>query len=158
MKKIFLITVAAAVIAMFGTACTVVTTNDAAQESGYVIRPAVYDPIVKHENRKISGSATWHSLFGFINWGLGQYAERTELRDIFPNVISLVKQSAVFDACDTNKCDIILGTKYVITVDDYLVYKTVNCTVTGFPGQVVGLERRQIQDPMDCCHRHPAKK
>ena len=151
MKK-FLILAAFVAAAVLASACSVVQTNDGANEASYQVRKAVYDPVIKHENRKVIGAAKWNCLFGIFTWGLGSYAERTDLNDPFLTLETSVKKAAVYDACKRNDCDIILATKYELTKKNYFLFRSVSCIVTGFPGTITGLERVDLNAvPSGCC-------
>lgn len=152
MKKVFMLAAAFAVVVIMASGCTVVQTNDGANEASYQIRKAVYDPVIKHENKKIIGAAKWNCLFGIFSWGLGSYAERTDLNDPILTLESSVKKAAVYDACKRNGCDIVLATKFELIKKDYLIFRSVSCVVSGFPGTITGLERIDLNKvSAPCC-------
>lgn len=147
----------AGIVAMIATGCTSINTNDGASDSKQAMVPAVYEPVIKHVDQKVSGEATMHVVLSVFKWGANSFADRTVLGaaggagDIFaaffPNPVQDVKEAAVYNACKNAKCDLLLGAKYEITVTDYFVYKVLNCKVSGFPGTEVGVVKKNVEFP-----------
>ena len=160
MKKLWMLSGMAAGVVMIATGCTSINTNDAASDSKQAMVPAVYEPVIRHVDQKVSGSAQMHVVLTFIKWGDNAFADRTVLggmssdstffsafSGLFPNPIRDAKAAAVYNACKAAKCDMLLSAKYELTTTDYFVYKVVNCTVTGFPGTEVGVVRKDVAFP-----------
>jgi len=145
MKKSLIIAGMFAVAGLFMGGCAVTNTNDAAAASKVAIVPAVYEPVIKHSNQKVEGSAQINVLFGIFTWGTSAYADRTNIEPTFffgPNMVA--KNAAVYNACQGAKCDMLLNSKYEIRTVDYFVFKTINCKVTGFPGTEVDVIKKDI--------------
>ena len=132
-------------------------TNDGAKESKYKMIPACYETIIKHESKTVSGSANINCLFGVFTWGASHFADRTALggqNSFCKSAVEVAKDAAVYNTCDAAKCDVLLATKYVVTVNDYFVFKQVECKVTGYPAKEIGIEKKVFVCPM----MHDAKK
>lgn len=149
MRKLLFSSVVAISIAFVGTACTTVNTNDGAQEAKYKMVPAVYEAVVKHETKKVDGTANLNCLFGIFMWGADHFADRAALGEntFYKSAVDAAKDAAVYNACTAAKCDVLLATKYVVTVNDYFVFKKVECKVTGYPGKEIGLEKKVLGCP-----------
>ncbi len=149
----------AGIVALAATGCTSVNTNDAASDSKHAIVPAVYEPVIKHVDKKVAGESKMHVVLNFIKWGSNEFADRTvlgadatassaiSLAAFFPNPVRDAKAAAVYDACSKAKCDLLIGAKYKVTVKDYVVYKFIKCEVNGFPGTEVGVLKKDIAFP-----------
>lgn len=143
-------------IALIATGCTTVNTNDGASDSKQVMVPAVYEPVIKHVDTKVAGEASQHAVFGLIKWGDSSFADRVSMgkdpneslfSSLFGNPEKEVKAAAVYNACKTAKCDLLLSTKYEVTVTNYVVYKVMRCRVSGYPGTEVGVVKKDITYP-----------
>lgn len=146
MKKIVLSAVVT--LAMVLTGCTSVNTNDAARDFNATIKPAEFQTIIEAGDTKVNGEAQLNVLFGIFSWGVSEFADRafeSEYDDmpvvsLFSSPLTLVKDAAAYNACNTNKCDVILNAKYHIKTTDYFVFKIYNCKVSGYPGVEKGLK------------------
>ena len=85
-------------------------------------------------------------LFGCIAWGASSFADDA-FSSTSNNPLSLVaspntlaKQAATYNACEANKADALLGAKYKLDTMDFVVFKTVKCTATGYPGVIKGVK------------------
>ncbi len=159
MRKLIFSSVVAISIAVVGTACTTVNTNDGAQEAKYKMAPTVYEAVVKHEAKKVNGTASLNCLFGVFTWGASHFADRAALgeRAFCKSAVDIAKDAAVYNACEAAKCDVLLATKYVVTVDDYVVFKKVECKVTGYPGKEIGIEKKMPMCPCAACMKGDKK-
>lgn len=98
---------------------------------------------------KISGQAkvTYFMIFEF--GGTGKYADGVSYDgtstqvggDIFAallagNTYAGVKSSAAYDAISKSNADVIISPRYVLEVQDFLIFKTVEAKVTGYKGTV----------------------
>ena len=145
MKKSLLIVGAfAAVIVLSG--CFATHTSDGAYMAQVKIEKS-YTPIITHQNKPVTGTATINSLFGFITWGVSKFADdaftntKTNMPvQLAPNPLDVAKQGATYNACDTAKCDMLLNAKYTIEINDYIVFKQIKCKAVGYPGVVKGLK------------------
>lgn len=146
MKKIVLSAVVT--LAMVLTGCTSVNTNDAARAFNATIKPAEFQTIIEAGDTKVNGEAQLNVLFGIFSWGVSEFADRafeSEYDDmpvvsLFSSPLTLVKDAAAYNACNANKCDVILNAKYNIKTTDYFVFKIYNCKVSGYPGVEKGLK------------------
>lgn len=145
MKKSLILAGIFAVAGLVMTGCSTVNTNDAAAGSKVAMVPAVYEPVIKHTNQKVEGSAKVNVLFGIFTWGVSSYADRTNIEPtVFFGAKNVVKQGAVYNACKTAKCDMLLNSKYEITTMDYFVFQTMECKVSGFPGVEVDVVKKDM--------------
>ena len=107
-------------------------------------------PQVENQKQQDFRQAEVHSVFGIINWGVDSEATGVNFgasaangagalnafSALIPNGASVAKNGAVYNACVTNKADLLLAPQYVIKTKNYFVYKVIECKVTGFPGSV----------------------
>lgn len=136
-KTIVLMAVVAA--ALFFTGCVSVNTSDGANQIPQVAanHPG-YTAKFAHKNTRVNGFAQINVLFNFFAWGADGFADNSQLSflsllSIVPSPDNFAKSAAVYNACQTNKADILVGTRYKLTTTDYWVFKTVKCEVAGFP-------------------------
>ena len=52
------------------------------------------------------------------------------------NIVEHAKGQAVYDAISTSNADVLINPKFTITIQDFLIYKTVRCEVTGKKGTI----------------------
>ena len=161
MKKSLVYLFAAGVLTLIATGCTSVYTNDAASDSKVAMVPAVYEPVIKHVNKKVMGSASVNVLFDIFVWGDSSFADRSNIGSVtgnaslverifgrfIPDPLLNAKRAAVYNACKASNCDLLLNSKYEITMKDYFVYKYIECTVKGFPGVEVDVVKKDINFP-----------
>ena len=57
------------------------------------------------------------------------------------------KNGAYANACEKAKCDRLVGTRYTITTEDYIVYKKVKAEISGYPATLAGVEVIPAQAP-----------
>ena len=143
MKKFTLIAVAAFAALVF-VGCKSIVTSDGANivpqvgsaHPGYAAKFDV-------KETRVDAAAQVNVLFGFIAWGTEGFADKSKLSffSFFPSPTNYAKDAAVYEACKANKSDILIGTRYTVTTTDYLVFKTVNCKVSGFPATMTGVEK-----------------
>lgn len=145
MKKILL--AAAAVAAMFAlTGCVSVNTSDGATA---VPQPGSCHPgyaaKFSHKNVRVEGNAQVNVLFGIFAWGTEGFADNSKLSifSFLPSPENFAKSAAVYNTCQANKVDTLLGTRYIVTVTDYFVFKTVKCKVAGFPAVMNGVVEKK---------------
>lgn len=133
----------AAVAAFAMTGCFATHTNDAAVPVvANVCAPFAAN--VEAGATAVSGEATVHSVFGIFTWGVSDFADdafvtSTNVPFVIASPNDVAKQGATFNACEAADADMLLGAQYVVDIADYLVYKTVKCTVTGYPGTINGV-------------------
>ncbi|MBQ9694771.1 MAG: hypothetical protein IJV69_08455 [Kiritimatiellae bacterium] len=138
-----MLTLAGVTLALM-TGCLSVNTNDGAITTDIKIRK-VYTPNIEVQQTAVSGEATVNCLFGFITWGVSEYADDAFVKTgpniaVFASADEVAKQGATYQACDAAKADYLLGAKYRLDTADYFVFKTVKCTATGYPGTIKGVK------------------
>lgn len=160
MKKMFTLALAAMGFAVITTGCVNTETNRVGDQVAVNMQLNI-TPQVEIKNNKIFGQAEVHSVLGIINWGVDSEATGVNFgasaahgagalggaagafnafSAFIPNGTSVAKNGAVYNACVTNKADLLLAPQYVIKTKNYFVYKVIECKVTGFPGTVKSLK------------------
>ena len=151
-KSFFFLSILAGSVALLGTACSHVETNKVGEQLD-VIMPVKIKTDVQTKNEKISGSATVHSILGIISWGpskqaLGvNYFANEQKEEGLGQIFSLAARSeavarnaAAYEATSSANADILLAPQFIMTTNDYIVYKSIKCDVTGFPGFIQGVK------------------
>ena len=135
--------------------CSVTNTSDGGKMNLYpeLFNPGEgYRPVyeVKME-KKVSGTADVHVLFGIFTWGESKFADNGNIfgennwwTSIFPSAKQMSGMAAFYKACTQAKCDTVLAARYEIVTSDYWVYKHMNTTVTGYPAYMQKLEKVKI--------------
>ena len=146
MKKTLILLLGCAVSAVVLSGCKSINTNDAASATKFESTVA-YDTQLTVAEKAVTGEAQINVLFGFIAWGVSSYADDAFSTTTDDSPLSLIatpnklaKQAAVYNACEANKADALLGAKYKIDTKDYFVFKKVKCTATGYPGVIKGIQ------------------
>ena len=140
----FFLAIAAAAFVFSG--CTSVNTSDGATA---IPQPCAdhpgYAATFKHQNVRVNGSAQVNVLFGIFAWGADGFADNSKLStfSFLPSPENFAKSAAVFNTCQKNKADTLVGTRYVVTTTDYFVFKTVECQVAGFPATMEGVAKKK---------------
>ena len=143
MKKSLML-VAACAIAAFMTGCMATHTNDAAAGAKVCVGKK-FDADIVAGKQAVSGTATVHNLFGFITWGVSDFADDAFVSgnnglQLTVSPLTVAKQGATYNACTANKADMLLAAKYKVDVKDFFVYKNVTAKVTGYPGVIKGVK------------------
>lgn len=141
MKKVLVL--AGAALALM-TGCISVNNNDGAIPADITVRKG-YIADIDVQDKAASGEATVNCLFGFITWGVSEYADDAFVKtgpaiSLLKNANDVAKQGATYNACEKTKADYLLGAKYRLDTEDYFVFKTVKCTATGYPGTIKGVK------------------
>ena len=145
MKKELMLACAALAAAVL-TGCTSVVTSDGA--SG-VPQPESdhpgYAAKIEHKDVRIEGESQINVLFGLFAWGTEGFADNSKLStfSFLPSSENFAKSAAVYSACQKNKVDLLLGTRYVLTITDYFVFKEIHCKVAGFPATMTGVTEKK---------------
>lgn len=145
MKKMLLLALAAIGCATISTGCISTEANRVGDQISVRMILRV-DPQVDVKNQKISGSAAVHSVLGFINWGVNaqamgvNFGTTADAFSLIPSGENVARNGAVYNACTKNKADLLIAPQYVIKTKDFIVYKVVQCQVTGYPGTVKGVK------------------
>ena len=144
MKKISILAFAAFAALIF-TGCTSVVTSDGATAVPQVgtDHPG-YAAEFSYKTERVKASAQVNVLFGIFAWGPDGFAENSDLStfSFLPSPDNFAKSAAVYNACQANNVDTLLGTRYVVTTTDYWVFKTVKCEVAGFPATMTGVSKK----------------
>ena len=148
MKKLVLVTLLAAYLA----GCTTINSS---QPSGHLKLDA--DAGIKADvtvGEKISGSSS--ITFLCLLWcfqlpgGPDRFAEGVDYQAHSLSAVHTpfgvldpfghVKAAAAYDAVKKSNADVIIAPRYVIEANDFLLFKTVNTTVTGYKGTIRGFK------------------
>ena len=137
--------------------CTNMETNRVGEQVS-IHMPVYIHPDVEVKNERISGSATVHCILGIFCWGPSEWAVglnygtagfqlgadlvrfSNELLPVVSTSEALARNAAAYDAAQKGEADILLAPQYVLTTDNYFLYKKVKCEVKGFPGALKGVE------------------
>ena len=152
-KSLFALSVVAGAVAMLATGCSTIEASKVGEPVSVNI-PVLVKPQIETKNQVISGSATVHSILGIFTWGPNAQAVGVnygtvsgvtggalgDLLSFTSNSEIVARNAAAYEATTKAKADIILAPQYVLTTEDYFVYKSINCKVKGFPGFVKGIE------------------
>ncbi len=139
---------AAGALALAGVGCTNIETNRPGSQLE-IVMPVVIQPEIEVGAEQISGSATIHSILGIFSWGVDSqavgvdYGVDTLDRDllaVFSSSDITARNAAMYDAVTKGKADVMMAPQYVLTVDDYFFYKSINCKVKGYPGVLKGVK------------------
>lgn len=144
MKKTIILA-AAVVMAFVVTGCKSIHTSDGAS-----IVPQVsadhpgYTATFSHKNVRVEGAAQINVLFGLFAWGVDGFADNSDLStfSFIPSAENFAKSAAVYNTCQKNKADTLLGTRYKLTIVDYFIFKTINCEVAGYPAVMNGVKKK----------------
>jgi hypothetical protein len=145
MKKSLILFMGCALCAMVLTGCKSINTNDATATTKFA-STVEYDTQVTVAEKAVTGEANINVLFGCIAWGVSAFADdafsatTNSPLSLIASPNTLAKQAAVYNACEANKADALLGAKYKIDTEDYFVFKKVKCTATGYPGVIKGVK------------------
>ncbi len=144
MKKMLFLSTLAGAIALVATGCTSVVTSDGATA---IPQPTTcadgYKAQFQHQNVRVTGNSQVNVLFGIFAWGANGFAENSDLStfSFLPSPVNFAKSAAVYEACQANKVDTLLGTRYTVTTTDYFVFKTLKCEVAGFPAKMTDVTK-----------------
>jgi hypothetical protein len=144
MKNFLFLSMLAGILSIFAAGCTSITTSDGAQKMSPpepVTGP--YRAVYTHKDVRVAGEGQVNVLFGIFAWGANGFAENSDLSSFsfFPSPANYAKSAAVYDACQKNGADTLLGTRYKLTTTDYFVFMQVKCEVAGFPATMAGVEK-----------------
>ena len=131
-------------VAAFMTGCMATHTNDAASAAKVCVSKK-FDADIVAGKKAVAGTATVHNLFGIFTWGVSNFADDAFVTSgnslqLTVSPLTVAKQGATFNACKAAKADMLLAAKYNIKISDFVVYKSVKCDVTGYPGVIKGVK------------------
>ena len=141
MKKSILISGCCALSALILSGCSAVNTSQGAYTADVSVSKE-FTPVVDLQKEVVSGEAQVNCLFGIFTWGVSSFADNAFVKSTGPsfsitaNPMDVAKQGATYNALDAANADMLLAAKYVIDTKDYVVFKQINCTATGFPGVI----------------------
>ncbi len=141
LNKVYKAAVVAATFALLAGCSSVNTSQPTNALIGRVDSSVKADVAV---GEKIHGEATAKVLFGFIKWGEGNhYADGVNYGT--SDALSLVdasssaKSAAAYNAVQASGADLIVAPRYTVTVNSYVLYKTVHVKVDGYKGTIAGI-------------------
>ena len=164
MKKVWQMAAVAGLAAVLAAGCTNMETNRVGEQVS-IHMPVYIQPDVEVQNERVSGSATVHCVLGLFCWGPDSWAVglnygtagfqlgadlvrfSNELLPVVSTSEALARNAAAYDAAQKGEADILLAPQYVLTTDNYFLYKRVKCEVKGFPGVFKGME---VVEPPSC--------
>ena len=123
------------------TGCISVNKNDGGESC---LRPNLYKDCILEKysvgKEKVSATETVQCVLNCICWGAtaSHYADQAEFSGF--GAVAKAKNGAYAKACEAAKCDQIVGTRYTITTENYVVYKKVKAEISGYPATMTGVE------------------
>lgn len=145
MKKL----IAVAAIAAVACGCISVHKNDGGESD---LRPKVVKAKIVEKmtvgDQTVTAEEEVQCVLGLICWGATatHVADQAEFSGFGP--VAKAKNGAYAKACDAAGCDHLVGTRYTINMEDYVVYKKCKVTVTGYPVTLQGVE---VLPPCPAC-------
>lgn len=103
-------------------------------------------------NHRITGRGSASVLFWFFQFSDGKHCQLNpnpnlsflsvlwEFLSPAQKAVRNAKSTALYNACENNEADQILGATFDYKITDYLVFTKVECTAKGFPARVRGVE------------------
>ena len=169
-KSLFALSIVAGAVAMLAAGCTTIEANKVGSQVSVAI-PVFVQPQIETKNQLINGSATVHSVLGIFTWGPNAQAVGVdygvnagvtggalgELLSFTGKSENVARNAAAYEATTKANADIILTPRYVLTIDDYFVYKRINCQVKGYPGFIKSVKVVEPPCPKAACPK-AAKK
>ncbi len=167
MKKSYLMLVVIALTAIFATGCSSMNTSDAAKIAAIGTNPVRYDVITSVQNHPVTGEASHSRLFWIFTWGDDDFADNATFvaskagaadspldtvvaaytwpfglfSGIFGgDVYDDVKKAASYNACKASKAYSLIAARYEINTSNYLIFRRISCTVTGYPVKILGFK------------------
>lgn len=162
-KNLFAKILFVSLMVLLGAGCTSIESSKVGNQVS-VRMPVFVKPTIETKDTVINGSATVHSIFGIFTWGAkaqavgvnyGTYTAVTggELGNLltFTSKSEIAaRNAATYEATASVNADIILAPQYTVTIEDYFVYKSINCKVKGYPGYIKGVKIVDCQTPNAC--------
>lgn len=103
-------------------------------------------------NHRITGRGSASVLFWFFQFSDGKHCQLNpnpnlsflsvlwEFLSPAQKAVRNAKSTALYNACENNEADQILGATFDYKITDYLFFTKVECTAKGFPARVRGVE------------------
>lgn len=125
--------------------------------SDYLVRPkptgdVKYITKYQVDQKKISGAGEASVLFGVFQFSEGKFCKLntdphlsifSKLLEYFSptqTAVSNAKNAALYNACENNQADQILGATFEYSIENYLVFAKVKCSAKGFPARAEKIE------------------
>ena len=144
MKRWLGVVMGTAAAVFFAAGCTSINTSDGAESQALPETISTgYQEYYTHKDQRVSGEGNVNVLFGIFAWESDGFADNSDLSafSFFPSPANYAKSAAVYDACQKNGADTLLGTRYKLTTTDYFVFKQVKCEVAGFPATLTSVKK-----------------
>lgn len=140
MFKSILAVIASGVLALSCTGCTSFETNRTGSPVEVKMQAEV-KPEIEAGKHMVDGRAKVNCLFGIFTWGAESQAVGINYggssgSGFFTSPADVARNGAAFQACSDAKADLLLAPRYNLTIKDYIVFKTIDCEVKGFPGKL----------------------
>ncbi len=140
MKKIWM-TAAVAAVALATSGCM---SHNVSQPTAPIAGSVTADLKANIEvGGKITGQSSSNILFGVLKIsGDSEFADGVTYDGApspafsLPDPVSATKAAAAFNAVKSSGADLIVAPRYAVSIEDYLVFKKVNVTVTGNKGTI----------------------
>lgn len=104
------------------------------------------------DQKKIAGDGTASVLFGVFQFSEGKFCKLntdphlsvfSKILEYFSptqKAVSNAKNAALYNACESNQADQILGATFEYTIENYFFYASVKCSAKGFPARAEKIE------------------
>ena len=152
-KAFFMFSIVAGAVILLGAGCTSIEASKVGNQVS-VHMPVIVKPTIETKDIMIDGSATVHSILGIFTWGPNAQAVGVDYGTVtavgggvLGDLLSFTSKSeivarnaAAYKATTSANADIILAPQYVVTIEDYFFYKSINCKVKGYPGYIKGIK------------------
>ena len=144
MKQIFIISL------IIFTGCTNMSFNQLTSDVDVKVEANLEASVKVGE--KITGSGSESSFLGIFRIPGVKYrasGNTTSLSNMNPstysflnffNIVEHAKGEAIHDAITLSNADLIINPKFIITEDDFFLFKTVKCQVTGKKGTIKSIK------------------
>ena len=143
MKKIFTLISSAALFA--AVSCQSTNISKPSSPISSVIKADLKADIAI--GAEISGSSSASVLFNVFKFGAdSKFADGVNysvnggsVSLLGVSTVDQVKAAAAYNACHENNADILVAPRYIVEIDDFFVFKTINVTVTAKKGTITNI-------------------
>ena len=92
--------------------------------------------VEKISDTEISGEASSSYIFGFLKVsGENEFADGVTYGSSDNGENGDLKSAAAYDAIKKSGCSVLIAPKYVVKTSNSFFYRSINVTVTGYPGR-----------------------
>ncbi len=139
MKKTIMMLLAVGALAVVTTGCNSFETNRVGEQIDVKMELPV-NPEVEAGKEMIAGKAKVHCLFGIFTWGVSKqavginYFNGYQGTSFFTSPADVARNGAAYNACVDANADLLLAPRYELDINDFFVYKSIDCKVKAFPG------------------------